>query len=319
MLVRRAFLATGLGCLAPLPGPRAFRPAAATEPAGSLRVYAWWGDGAASYLPNADFQGFFRSAIKSPEAEFDVKDTGPDKATVLDRLEKVDVFYANVHGGYLKDIDRHVWRLNAQGDVKDPSWYLSGKEIFDWRTEAGGGGRPIARLVVITGCDMVSKPPNEAVVPIPGAIGIGRDDDKRAFLGFGDKVTGVALDRYFRVFFGQWTSGQGESYPTLEETKQLTKDFILNWFKTQGEEKDDDPQRRDVTRRRHYMNRQDTTYSDELQIIGHSGMRYPELLRASLSRQKPGQPGNDPGRAPRPRMGTSENVGDLLSDRSKKP
>ena len=254
VLTSLAILLIGLAALAG-------RPAVA-----EVRVYMWRGQGTGSVMPNARFQTFMKRALRGNPVTFaDI----PPKNAIPDAMTNSAIFFGNAHGGYLKETRLHVWQTGRKSGGTE--WRISADDLKALRNRVGD--RRMPRLIFMAGCDMFAPLPAGAnTIRIPEALGYTAGVRGRAFLGFDSSITGVRLERFFRIYMALWTGKRRDgSYRTLREAAGDTKAHILRTIERIGNNQ--------KMRRRLYINRQDAPYADQLIIAGDETLRYPDLLR----------------------------------------
>ncbi|MBN1272504.1 MAG: hypothetical protein JXB26_09555 [Candidatus Aminicenantes bacterium] len=231
-------------------------------PAKKLTIYCWRGYDTGSYIPSPDYQGFFKRAFEGHDVIFDDQ---PGKARILSMIQKADIVYTNSHSGYpsSSNLTEHILQVGPEGSS---GYKLTALELAQLRRNIGLENLP--RLVVISGCNMISLPEEGGrVLRIPEGFGFTPQSKGRAFLGFDGTVPGFRGDGFFRVFFATWAQKRKDgSYPTLSEAVDESVRFIKDWTAKYGNND------------RLYMSTPNAGVGEKVIIVGDSSLRFPDLL-----------------------------------------
>ena len=180
----------------------------------ALSMYAWLGAEAAGRLGTAEFDRFFRAAVKIRATTIA---TRPSKAEILAAFKQADVIYTNSHSGYPKKGPPRMVLETAAGGGEDGE--LSAEEL-----RAALAGAPGPTLVIVDGCNTLARPSGDVpVLALHEALGITAKTRGRAYVGFEEAIIGVRGDEFFRIFFAIWTR---TPYPSLEVARREAVAFL---------------------------------------------------------------------------------------------
>ncbi len=226
--------------------------APAAAPAEDLKMYCWIGADVAGRLGVAEFDAFFRRAVK---VENMVIDNRPTKATILSRIRDADIVYANTHSGYpTSGPPRMVLQTGTGGGAASE---LTALEIAELYRSADH----LPSLVVINGCNSLSPPPGGGrILKIYEAFRIRDDTPGRAYLGFAQGVIGIRGDEFFRIFFAHWTR---EPYPSLRQAKEHATEFFS-----------------DPPSGQKFLDQRAKLIGEALRIVGDESLTWPRLSAA---------------------------------------